>query len=239
MNETAKKIGLKNSHFDNVDGLPDPEHWMTARDLATLAWRTIEDFPEYYKIYSVLNFTFNNIKQGNRNPLLYDNIGADGLKTGHTEESGYSVTGSIKRGDRRIILVLNGLPSIRARAQESERLADWAFRTFDDYKLFKTGDKVADADVWLGVEPKVPLTVTRDLVVTLSRAARHDMKVTVDYKSPVPAPIVKGETIGKLVVSAPGLEPKEVPLVAAADVARMGPLGRIAATAGYWIWGHH
>jgi serine-type D-Ala-D-Ala carboxypeptidase (penicillin-binding protein 5/6) len=239
MNQTAKKIGLKNSHFANVDGLPNPDHWMTARDLATLAWRTMKDFPEYYKIYSDLSFTFNNIKQGNRNPLLYDNIGADGLKTGHTEESGYSLTASVKRGDRRIIMVLNGMPSMRARAQESERVADWAFREFSDYKLFKAGDKVADAEVWLGTEPKVPLTVSKDFIVTLSRQARSNMKVTVDYAAPIAAPVKKGESVGKLVVTAPGMVPAEAPLVAAADVGRMGPLGRIAATAGSWIWGRH
>ena len=118
MNQKAKEIGLKDSHFANVDGLPDPNHWMTARDLATLAIRTIKDFPDYYKIYSEMDFTFNNIKQGNRNPLLYKNMGADGLKTGHTEEAGYSLTGSIVRGERRIIIVLGGLPTMKSRAEE-------------------------------------------------------------------------------------------------------------------------
>ncbi|MGH7031142.1 MAG: D-alanyl-D-alanine carboxypeptidase family protein, partial [Stellaceae bacterium] len=115
MNKTAKQIGLKNSHFANVTGLPDPNGWVTARDLATLAVRTIKDFPEYYKIYGEKEFTFDNIKQGNRNPLLYENDGADGLKTGHTKEAGYSVTGSVKHGDRRIVIVLGGLPTMRAR----------------------------------------------------------------------------------------------------------------------------
>ncbi len=136
MNQKAKEIGLKDSHFANVDGLPDPNEWMTARDLATLAIRTIKDFPEYYKIYSEMDFTFNNIKQGNRNPLLYKNVGADGLKTGHTEEAGYSLTASVLRGDRRIVMVLGGLPTMKARAEESERLVDWAFREFNDYRLF-------------------------------------------------------------------------------------------------------
>lgn len=237
MNQKAKEIGLKDSHFANVDGLPDPNHWMTARDLTTLALRTIKDFPEYYKIYGQLEFVFNNIKQGNRNPLLYKNMGADGLKTGHTEESGYSLTASVVRGGRRIVMVLNGLPTMRARAQESERLADWAFREFNDYKLVAAGDTVDEAPVWLGAAARVPLTVAKDVVVTLPRKSRKEMKVTADYEAPVPAPVKKGETLGKLVVTAPDTAPIEVPLIAAADVGRMDAIGRVATLAGYLVWG--
>ncbi len=237
MNQKAKEIGLKDSHFANVDGLPSPDHWMTARDLATLSIRTIKDFPEYYHYYSEMGYEYNNIKQGNRNPLLYKGVGADGLKTGHTEEAGYSLTASVKRDDRRIILVLGGLPTMKARAQESERLIEWAFREFNDYKLFAAGDKVDDAEVWLGSDPKVPLTVANDLVVTLPRKSRKDMKVTVDYDRPIPAPVKKGQTIGKLVVTAPDVPPTEVQLVAGADVDRMDALGRVATLAGYLVWG--
>ncbi|HTV46088.1 MAG TPA: D-alanyl-D-alanine carboxypeptidase family protein [Stellaceae bacterium] len=237
MNKTAKEIGLEHSHFANVTGLPDPNGWVTARDLATLARRTIKDFPQYYPIYGQKEFTFNNIKQGNRNPLLYDEDGADGLKTGHTEEAGYSVTGSIKRGDRRIIIVLGGLPTMRARAEESRRLVDWAFREFDDYRLFTAGETVDDAPVWLGAAPRVPLSVDRNLVVTLARPARAGMKVTLHYDSPIPAPIAKGQPVGTVEVTAPGLTPIEMPLVAAAAVGRMDPIGRIATLAGYLVWG--
>jgi D-alanyl-D-alanine carboxypeptidase (penicillin-binding protein 5/6) len=238
MNQKAKEIGLTGSHFTNVTGLPDPEHYMTARDLATLAIRTIKDFPEYYHYYGDTEYEFNNIKQGNRNPLLYKGMGADGLKTGHTEEAGYSLTASVKRDDRRIIVVLGGLPTMKARAQESERLIEWAFREFNDYRLFAAGDKVEDADVWLGAEPKVSLTVDNDLVVTLSHKARKDMKVTVDYDRPIPAPISKGQTLGKVIVNAPDLPPTEAPLVAGANVDRMDTLGRIATLAGYLVWGN-
>ncbi len=237
MNKIAKKIGLKNSHFANVTGLPDPNGWVTARDLATLAIRTIQDFPEYYKIYGEKEFVFNNIKQGNRNPLLYENDGADGLKTGHTEESGYSVTGSVKRGDRRIVIVLGGLPTMRARAQESERLVDWAFREFDDEHLFTAGETIEEAPVWLGADARVPLSVGRDLMVTLSRQERAGMKVTLQYDSPIPAPIKKGEAVGKIDVTAPGMAPIELALVAAANVGRMDAIGRIATLAGYLAWG--
>jgi len=239
MNEKAKQIGLNNSHFANVDGLPDPDHWSKAHDLATLALRTIKDFPQYYHYYGELEFAYNNIKQGNRNPLLYKNIGADGLKTGHTDEAGYSLTGSTVREGRRIIVVVSGLPSSKARDQESERLVEWAYREFADYKLFSAGDKVEDADVWLGVAAKAPLTVAKDFVVTLPKKSRKDMKVAVEYDRPVPAPVKRGEAIGKLVVTAPDIAPAEAPLVAAAEIPRMGPLGRIAALAGYLVWGRH
>jgi len=237
MNQKAKEIGLKDSHFANVDGLPNPDHWMTARDLATLSIRTIKDFLEYYHYYGEIDYEFNNIKQGNRNPLLYKGLGADGLKTGHTEEAGYSLTASVKRDDRRVILVLTGLPTMKARAQESERLIEWAFREFNDYKLFAAGDKAEDAELWLGAEPKVPLTVREDLVVTMPRRSRKDMKVTVEYDRPIPAPVSKGQTVGKVVVTAPDMPPTEAPLIAASDVGRMDTLGRIATLAGYLVWG--
>ncbi len=237
MNEKGQQIGLKDSHFTDVSGLPDPNHWMTARDLATLAIRTIKDFPEYYHYYSEMDYEFNNIKQGNRNPLLYKGGGADGLKTGHTAEAGYSLTASVARNNRRIILVLNGLPTMKARAQESERLIEWAFREFNNYRLFSTGDKVDDGEVWLGAEPKVLLSVGEDLVVTLPRKSRKDMKVTVEYGRPIPAPIAKGETVGRVIVTAADFPPVEAPLVAEASVERMNTFGRIATLAGYLVWG--
>jgi serine-type D-Ala-D-Ala carboxypeptidase (penicillin-binding protein 5/6) len=245
MNQKAKEIGLKDSHFANVDGLPDPDHYMTARDLATLALRTMKDFPEYYHYYGEKEFKFHtvglnykevDINQGNRNPLLYKDLGADGLKTGHTDEAGYSLLGSAKRGDRRIVVVVSGLPSMKSRAQESERLLDWAFREFNNYQLFAKGDKVEDAEVWLGSEAKVPLTVDNNLVVTIPRKARRDMKVSVSYDKPVAAPIKKGQPIGKVVVTVPDTPPAEIPLVAGADVERMGALGRVAMAAAHLIW---
>src|SRR5437763_7505636 len=245
MNQKAKEIGLKDSHFANVDGLPDPDHYMTARDLATLALRTIKDFPEFYHYYGEKEFRFHtvaannrevDINQGNRNPLLYKDLGADGLKTGHTEEAGYSLLGSAVRDKRRVIVVLSGLPSMKARAQDSERLIDWAFREFNNYQLFAAGDKVDDAEVWLGSEAKVPITVEKDLVVTLPRKSRKDMKVTVAYDKPVPAPIKKGEPVGKVIVTASDMAPAEAPLIAGANVDRMGPVGRVAMAAAHLIW---
>ena len=237
MNEKAREIGLTGSHFDDVTGLPDPNDWMTAHDLARVAIRTIEDFPQYYRYYSQPSFTYDRITQQNRNPLLHKNLGVDGLKTGHTEESGYSLTVSAKQGDRRIVMVLSGLPTKRALSEESERLVRWAFREFRNYRLFAKGEKVDEADTWLGARPRVPLTVAKDLVVTLSPAARPQMKVTIDYDNPVAAPIKKGEKVGTITVSAPGGAAVKAPLAAAVAVGRMGRLGRVAALAGYLLWG--
>jgi serine-type D-Ala-D-Ala carboxypeptidase (penicillin-binding protein 5/6) len=237
MNQEAQKIGLTNSHFADVDGLPTPDHYMSPHDMATLALHLINDFPQYYHYFSEKDYKFDNINQGNRNPLLYGTAGADGLKTGHTDESGYSLVGSVHRGDRRVILVLGGLPTMRSRAEEGERLADWAFRAYNDYKLFGAGQTVDDAPVWLGTADKVALVVHKDLIVTLMRSERKDMKVTVDYNQPVPAPIAAGQQLGKVVVTAPDMSPVEAPVYAAASVPRMGPMGRAAMVAAHLIWG--
>jgi serine-type D-Ala-D-Ala carboxypeptidase (penicillin-binding protein 5/6) len=236
MNQQAQKIGLTNSHFADVDGLPTPDHYMSPRDMATLAVHLINDFPQYYHYFSEKDYKFDNINQGNRNPLLYGTVGADGLKTGHTDESGYSLVGSVHRGDRRVILVLGGLPTMRSRAEEGDRLADWAFRAYNNYKLFSAGQTVDDVPVWLGTADKVGLAVHQDLVVTLMRSERKDMKVAVDYDQPVPAPIAAGQELGKIVVTAPDVAPFEAPLYAATSVPRMGPMGRAAMVAAHLIW---
>jgi serine-type D-Ala-D-Ala carboxypeptidase (penicillin-binding protein 5/6) len=237
MNKKAQELGLTGSHFANVTGLPNPEHYMTAHDLGMLAKRIISDFPEYYHYDSEKEFTYNGIKQGNRNPLLYKDIGADGMKTGHTEEAGYGLTASVVRENRRIIMVLTGLNSMKARGQESERLIEWAFREFGGYTLFKAGDKVEEADTWLGVQPKVALTLENDATVSVLRRYRKDMKVSVNYTKPIAAPIHKGQKVGKLVVTVPEMQPQEFDLVAAADVERLGALGRMGAAMSYLMFG--
>ncbi|MBK8909129.1 MAG: D-alanyl-D-alanine carboxypeptidase [Rhodospirillales bacterium] len=227
MTQRARELGLKNSTFTNATGWPDPNHMTTAWDLALLAKATIEQFPELYKLYSVKEFTHNGIRQGNRNPLLYKNMGADGLKTGHTEASGYGLTASAQQGERRLILVLNGLPSIKARTEEADRIMSWGFREFGNHKLAEAGDALAEADVWLGTDDTVPLTVAKDLVITMPRNSRKDMTATVRYKAPVPAPIAAGEEIAVLTITAPDMVPAEIPLVAAASVDQAGMFGRL------------
>jgi len=237
MTARARQLGMTNSTFRNSTGWPDPNHLMTARDLALLAKRTIRDFPEYYPIYREKEFTWHKIKQGNRNPLLYKNVGADGLKTGHTEEAGYGLTGSAVRDGRRLILVVNGLASMNERARETERLLDWGYREFGNYALFKHEDVVEQAQVWLGEQPTVPLVATRDVLVTLSRKARMGMKVALVYEGPIKAPIAKGTPIGKLVITAPDAKVQEVPLVAGADVAQLGAGKRLVAAFKHLVFG--
>ncbi|MTJ80515.1 MAG: D-alanyl-D-alanine carboxypeptidase [Telmatospirillum sp.] len=226
----ARELGLTKSTFKNASGWPVPGHQMTARDLGILAQRLINDFPDYYPIFAEKTFTYNNIKQDNRNPLIWQGIaGADGLKTGHTQDGGFGEVGSAIRNGRRIIIVLNGMTSIKMRAEESERLIEWAFREFDDYTLFKTGETVTDADVWLGTAKTVPAVVGKDLTITLPRTARHDMKVTASFDGPVPAPVAKGQKIGQVTIAAPGITPIQLPLLAADNVDRLGFFGRIGA----------
>jgi D-alanyl-D-alanine carboxypeptidase (penicillin-binding protein 5/6) len=237
MNEVARRIGLRDSVFRNATGWPDPEHRMTARDLATLARRIINDHPEYYRFYNERSFRWNDITQENRNPTLARVPGADGLKTGHTEEAGYGLTASAKRGDRRLILVVNGLPSMRARAEESARLLEWGFREFDNVVMFRAADTVEDVPVYLGERPTVPLVTGRDLVLTMPRAWRNNLHAKVRFEAPVPAPVAKGQEIGRLLVSGQGVPEMEVPLIAGADVDRLGLFPRIPAVIGRWFGG--
>ncbi|MCR9072972.1 MAG: D-alanyl-D-alanine carboxypeptidase [Alphaproteobacteria bacterium] len=237
MTEKAAEIGMPKATFRNATGWPDPEHRMTAKGLAVLAREMIRRFPEYYTIYSETTFTYNGIKQGNRNPLLYKGMGADGLKTGHTENAGYGLTASAKRGDRRLILVVNGLGSVRERSSESERLLEWGFREFDNYRLLERGEMVERASVWLGDQETVPLVTDDELVLTMPRAARKEMRVTVEYEGPIPAPIVKGQVVARLRVAAPDMEDRVIALRAGEDVAKLGPLGRITSAVGHLIWG--
>ncbi|MEQ8334055.1 D-alanyl-D-alanine carboxypeptidase family protein [Nisaea sp.] len=237
MTRRAQELGLTGSTFRNATGWPDPEHRTTAYDLSRIAIETIRRFPEYYPIYSEKTFTYNKIKQGNRNPLLYKNMGSDGLKTGHTEAAGYGLTASAMRNGRRLVLVVNGLESVSARSREGEALLDWGFREFENYSLFEKGAVVANADVWLGSAKTVPLTVDKDVVLTLKRTSRQKMKVSVVYEGPVPAPIAAGTQLAILKVSAPDMEDVTIPLYAADDVAQLGVFGKVGAAVEYLVWG--
>lgn len=235
MTARAKELGLENSRFLNSTGWPEDGHVMSAKDLAHLARILIEDYPEYYPLFSRTEYEYNNIPQHNRNPLLSDKIGADGLKTGHTEASGYALTASAERDGRRLILVLNGLESAAQRAQEAERLLEWGFRSFDSYALFEGSQVVEHAPVWLGDQESVPLVLEEALTVTLNRTARKDMKVAIRYDAPVPAPIARGDWLGVLTVTAPGIAPIERPLVAGAPVEALGPVGRVLGLTQHWL----
>ena len=237
MNAKAREIGLTDSSFANATGWPDPDQRMSARDLAKLAQHIIENYPEFYAYYAEKEFTWHDIRQGNRNPLLYRNVGADGLKTGHTDEAGFGLTASAERNGRRLVLVVTGLNSMKQRGQESARLLNWGFREFEAYSLFKAGDVVDEAEVWLGEQPMLPLVAADDIALTLPRKSRAGMKVTVKYEQPIPAPIREGDQVASLQVSAAGAETLEVPLLAGASVEKLGPFGRIAAAFKYFVTG--
>ncbi|MFO0388955.1 MAG: D-alanyl-D-alanine carboxypeptidase family protein [Alphaproteobacteria bacterium] len=229
MNKVAKEIGMNNSNFVNATGWPDDGHLMTARDLAILAKHLINDFPEYYHYFAVPEHTYNKIRQYNRNLLLGGDLGVDGLKTGHTEVAGYGITLSAKKDGRRLILVVNGLESEKQRKEEGDRLLRYGFREFTNKKLVSKGQNVADATVWFGERERVGLIADADIVATVPHAKMPDMKFTLKYNSPVPAPIAKGTHIADLVITQQGGAEQTVPLLAAEDVEKLSGFGRIKA----------
>ena len=234
MNKKAQEIGLLHSHFENSDGLESPGHMMTARDILTLAEHVYSDFPVYYHYFGEKEFTFNNIKQGNRNPLLYKDIGVDGLKTGHLDVSGFGLVASAKQGDRRIFVVAHGMTSMQSRSDEATKLIEWAFQSFQNVKLAKAGDPLEQAPVWYGQADAVALTVAKDLVVTLPKGNQEEIQAKAVFQGPVQAPVAAGQPLGKLVITSSS-GTTEVPLVAAAAVDRVGIFGHIIATLKYLV----
>lgn len=237
MEKSARKIGLENSSFANATGLPHPDHKMSAKDLAVLSRHIITEFPEYYHIFSEKNFTHNNIKQGNRNPLLYSMSDADGLKTGHTEEAGFSLTASAKKGDRRLIEVMTGMASNKERSEEAEKLMSWGFREFNNYQVLTAGQKVAEVPVWFGTEKKVDLVVGESVKRTLRKSKAAKIKMMLSYDQPVKAPINKGDKLGVIRIEIPSQPVLEVPVIAAQNVAPLGFWGKIKENIKYLVAG--
>ncbi len=236
MNKRAREIGLERSNFRNTTGWPDAEHRMSARDIAILARRLITDFPEYYKYDAEKSFKYNNIEQENRNTLVQKGL-ADGLKTGHTDDGGYGMVVSSSRQGRRTVVVVNGLSTMRQRAEEAERLLEWTFREFENVTLFTAGDTIEQAPVWLGTTATVPLVGGRDVVVTMPRGWRNKARIALEYARPVPAPITRGTVLGKLTVTGAGVPDLNIPLLAGADVARLGLPGRAMAVLSRMVGG--
>jgi D-alanyl-D-alanine carboxypeptidase (penicillin-binding protein 5/6) len=210
---------------------------MSARDLAKLATILIEQYPEYYGMFSEKEFTFSDIRQYARNPLLNRVSGVDGLKTGYTEDAGYGLTASAIREGRRLVMVIKGLETAGQRARESERLLEYGFRQFKNYHLYEAEEAVATADVWLGDQVSVPLVTQEDVVVSLTPESRRDLRVKVVYEGPIPAPVSSGAPLAHLEIIAPELEPLQVPLVAGAEVRAATLFGRMTSALGYLIWG--
>lgn len=231
MNAQAAQLGMTNSHFLNATGWPMDGHYMSARDVATIAMHLIHDFPEYYHFFSERSFTFNRISQENRNALVVRGV-ADGLKTGHTDAGGFGLCASAERGGNRVVMAINGLPSSNARANEGERLFEWSFVNFENATLIRNGAVVDNAPVWLGQAPTVPLVATRDVTLTLPHGWQNRVHVSVDYRSPVPAPVTAGQQLGEMVIANTGLAEIRIPLVAGAAVPRLGLMGRASAVLG-------
>lgn len=238
MTQVAHQMGALQTSFKNASGWPDPAHQTTARDLAIIAHRVITDHPEFYSLFGMKEFVYNNIRQWNRNPLLYKNIGCDGIKTGYTESGGYGIVASMVQGGRRLLLVLNGLPSEQARANEVLKLMTWGMQTFNNYSLFKPGETVDMIPVSLGRENFVSATVPEEVAITVPVFSRKQLRVEVQYNTPIAAPIEKNAALGKLVVYVPSqAQPIEVPLVAAASVNKAGFFKNIRDSISYLIWG--
>lgn len=241
MNYVARQLGMTNTVFKNATGWPDPDQVTTARDLNILATALIrdfppQDFPDLYPMFAEKTFTYNGIKQGNRNPLVYGTQGADGLKTGHTEESGYGLVGSALREGQRVVMVLNGMTSMKQRSSESRRLMDLMFREFRQYRFFDKGQAVDRAAVWLGNEPRVDLVLEEPLHLVLSRTDRRRMKMSVQWNDPVPAPVTAGQKIGTLTLDFPD-RTMSYDLTAAKDVAELGMFDRVGEALKFLIFG--
>jgi len=231
MTTRAQELGMTESHFVNASGWPHPEHRMSMHDLGVLAVRLIEDFPDLYPYFAETSFTWADITQPNRNPILSLGLGADGLKTGHTSEAGYGLVGSAMQGDRRVTFVVTGHQTERARLEESERLLNWAFRQFVERTLFEPGTRVAEAEVWMGDTETVGLVVAEQVRPLLPALGQDDITARVSYNGPISAPISAGQELGELVITIPTMDEIRVPLLAEADVAQGGFMVRMQAAA--------
>ena len=228
MNQEAQRLGMKNTHYMNATGLPDAQHYTTADDLAILATALIHDFPDQYqRLYSVKEYTYNNITQPNRNRLLWADASVDGMKTGHTESAGYCLISSAKRDGIRRISVLLGAASDAARAAESQKLLNYGFQFFDSKLLYKQGQAIKSLRVWKGKENQVNLTVAEDLYVTVAKGEHAKIQAQVTSQPRLVAPIAKGQVIGRVQFTLNGKLVSERPLVAAKNIEAAGVFGRI------------
>ena len=235
MTQRAQQLGMTNSTFANSNGWPAAGHRMSMRDLALLARLLIEQFPEYYAMFAETEFKFDGRapqNTQNRNPLLKLGIGADGLKTGHTQAAGYGLVGSVKQGDRRVIFVVSGLESSQARAQEAEAIVNWAFRQFAQKELVKGGTEVTRADVWMGSADTVGLAPAEDVSALVPVLATKGLTAEVLYEGPLRAPIAKGDLLGELILTPEGLPETRVPLVATEDISKGGFVPRLKTVSG-------
>jgi D-alanyl-D-alanine carboxypeptidase (penicillin-binding protein 5/6) len=235
MNKEAARLGLANTHFANVTGLSDPQHWSTAADIAKIAATLIRDYPEYYPLYAQKEFRYNNIAQQNRNRLLWSDPYVDGMKTGHTDAAGWCLVASAKRGERRLLSVVLGATSDAARAAESQKLLNWGFQTFDTVQLYQSGKTISTLRVWKGAAPEVGAGFIADRYVTLPKGRAGDLKLTLEAQEPLVAPVTSGQRIGTVKVGLDGMRLAEFPLIALADVPPANLFGRAWDSVRLWF----
>lgn len=225
MTARAKDLGMHNSNFKNASGWPDPDHYSTAKDLSIMAQRLIVDFPHEYSFYGLKEFTYGGITQPNRNPLLYRNMGVDGIKTGHTDAGGYGLIASGERNGRRVVLVVNGLGSEKFRADESAKLMEWALSSFENIDLLKSGQVIETVETSFAKEDMLNLTINRDVRVTVPKGQKDNVQIKASYDLPIKAPVKKGDKIGDLQIVVPEVGEFSVPLLAAVDLEEAGFFG--------------
>ena len=236
MNFYAKKIGMINTNFINSSGWPDSNHYSTVRDLSLLSNALIKDFKNLYSYFNISEFTYNDIKQPNRNKLLTNVIGADGLKTGFTKKSGWGIAGSALRDKRRITVVINGANSSKSRLNESSYLLDWAFSQTFPKKLFTKGQVIKNVDVWLGNQSTINLIIEKDVTSTLSFDQMKLIKSYITYNKPINAPIKKNDILGLIKINISGKKPLEIPLLAEKNIDQINPFFRIFSAIKYLIF---
>ncbi len=237
MNRYAKTLGMKDTYFTNSTGWPHPDLQTTSRDLIILTKRIIDDFPELYKLFEKKIFTYNKIKQSNRNPLLYTMNGADGLKTGHTNESGYGLIGSVKRNDRRVTIVINGLNSKKKRRFESKRLFNIVFRETTLLSLFSNQKSLVEANVWLGKKPNVSLVASKPFKKIISPFELNKTKIKLEWMDPISAPITRGSILGKIHINIPGQQIFQEDLISSENISKMSSLVRVKSILKYLLYG--
>ena len=238
MNQEASKLGMTGTHFTNADGLPDPQHYSTASDLAKLTVALVRDFPEYYPLYSQKEYRYNNITQSNRNRLLWTDPYVDGVKTGHTDAAGFCLVASAKRGDRRLVSVLLGASSDSSRAAESQKLLNWGFQSFDTVALYQSGKPVTTLRVFKGAKHDVPAGFLADRYLTLPKGKADELALTLESKEPLVAPVLSGQPVGTVKVALEGKPVAEFPLIALEQVPLANLFGRAVDTVRLWFTSH-
>ena len=242
MNEKAREIGMQNTNFQNSSGINDPDNYSTVRDIAIMSKYLIEEYPEFYTYYKEKNFTWDRtggdpITQGNRNPLLYKNMGVDGIKTGYLSVEKYSLASSMKVGERRLTAVISGFETKNKRSRESARILNWGLRSFDTIKIAKVDEPVENLNVWLGKKPKVEAIVLEDLYLTVPKRKKNTIKAVIEYNGPIEAPISKGDQLGILNVYIKDELVKTVDLISNESIKRANIFSRLLKSLNFLVWG--